>query len=80
MHDIAPTWTIILCIGCNIKNKLDKPYKRIQSQGQGHVKKWPTVVASVMLIACLAAEIKVSADVENINGMYAGIKQAIGPT
>ena len=36
-------------------NKLDKPYKRLQSQGQGYVK-WPTVVASLMLIACLVAE------------------------
>ena len=37
------------------KNIMGKPYKRLQSQGQGHVK-WPTVVASLMLIACLVAE------------------------
>ena len=38
-------------------NKLVKPYyKRLQSQGQGHVKIWPTVVASVLLTACLVAE------------------------
>ena len=37
-------------------NKLDKPYKRLQSQGQDHIKKWPSVVASLMLIACLVAE------------------------
>ena len=27
--------------------KLGKPYKRLQSQGQGHVKKWPTVFVHV---------------------------------
>ena len=35
-------------------NKMAKPYKHLQSQG--HVKKWPTVVASLMLIACLVTE------------------------
>ena len=33
-----------------------KPYKRLQSQGQGHVKNKPTVEASVMIISCLVAE------------------------
>ena len=37
------------------KDKLDTPYKRLQSQDQGHIQKWSTVVASVMLIACLVA-------------------------
>ena len=32
------------------KNKMVLPHKRFQ--GQGHVKKWPTVVARLMLIGC----------------------------
>ena len=40
-----------------IINKWGKPYTRLQSQGQGHVIiKWPTVVASLILIAGLVAE------------------------
>ena len=38
------------------KKKVNMPYKRLQSQGQGHVKMAYTVVASLMLIACLVAE------------------------
>ena len=34
---------------------MDQPYIRLQSQGQGHVKR-TTVVASLMLFACLVAE------------------------
>ena len=36
------------------KNKMVKPYTHLQSQG--HVKKWSSVVASLMLIACSVAE------------------------
>ena len=36
------------------KNKVVKPYTRLQNQG--HVKKGPTVVTSLMRIACLVAE------------------------
>ena len=35
--------------------KVVKPYTRFQSQG--HVKKWHTVAASLMLVACLVVEI-----------------------
>ena len=35
---------------------MNKPYKCLQSHGQGHIKKGPTVVASLMVIACLVAE------------------------
>ena len=38
----------------HIINKVMKSYKRLQSQG--HVKKWHTVAARLMLIACLVAE------------------------
>ena len=37
------------------ENKLAKPYKRFHSQG--HEKKWSTVVASLMLAACLVVKI-----------------------
>ena len=37
------------------ENKVNKPYKHLQSQGQGHIKKITTVLASLMLIACYSS-------------------------
>ena len=50
---LEPKHVLYLHYANNNHNEVNKPYKCLQSQG--HVKKWPNIVASLMLIALLLA-------------------------
>ena len=55
MHQtILHSWSLCFKLFPTLDNKMVKPYN---ISSHGHVKKWLTVVASLMLVACLVVKI-----------------------